>query len=158
MAPTPSSQPLAACSAALSAAHARLLEALRQDADHFGSLGEFLWWAGIVDSLLKSGGGGYVRTRDHECPLILGLRHARNLVAHGQNPTDVSKGPGITLPATLPWFLGPARWRPLHEMSPLKEAARKAEAAYTDHLAEQALVSTTADAMAFLNGAVTRLV
>ena len=58
--------------------------------DAFAPLGEALWWLVIADRILCEHADGYSdHYSSHAGQALRGLRLARNVVAHGDNPTKV---------------------------------------------------------------------
>ena len=141
----------------------RLSAAVQNDLHQaFAPLGEVLWWIAIAEDLV---GGHDPSYRDHQSgrqgQVLLGLRHARNIVAHGVNParvlaSEISFFPEAwerdrwlrLAPATLTWA-GTEDLPPTHDD---RHVSRKLDRAYESELAGEAVVPTLQEAIKYLNG------
>lgn len=141
----------------------RLRSAVESDLHQaFVPLGEALWWVVITEGLVGRHVPSY---RDHQSgrqgQVLPGLRHARNIVAHGVNParvlaSEVSFFPESwesarwlrLAPATLTW-VGAEDLPPSHDG---RLSSYKLERAYESELAGGAVIPILEEALEYLAG------
>lgn len=81
----------------------------------YGTAGSGAMWAAVLDEELRGSVGlEYEILRDTHAPLIHGLIHVRNGVAHAALVT--TQDGGLTAPLVAPLVIGPPSWRSIEQL------------------------------------------